>query len=711
MTTQPPAADPSATPERAPGEIITFYSYKGGTGRSMALANVGCLLAERARAEGRGVLLVDWDLEAPGLHRYFYDSFSDLARVRPDAPPGLIDLFRRLDEATPAEGYKDEFEGAAHAEQLAEKFSVREYALPLKVPNLYLLKAGRFDDDYSRLVNTFDWEGLHRRSPWLIRALADRWAEEFSYVLIDSRTGLTDTSGICTTLLPEKLVVVFTPNRQSFTGVANLVRRATRYRKESEDLRPLVVFPLPSRIEASLSDLRNHWRFGNPEREIVGYQPMFEELFREVYRLGPGECDLSRYFEEVQIQQTPDYAYGEEIAVLAEKQRDRFSLTRSFETFTQRLLNDEGPWARDPAPATTTAPADDPKARILASAAALFARMTPDEQQRALRLLARLVTVAPTGEGSRDTLAPGKFIDIDAASRPAFKALVNSDLIRSRLAQEGDTQEITVELADEALVRDWEPLRAWINEHRDFLLWRQKLKTYLEDWERGGRTSHDLLSGSTLSTARRYAEAKPDDLNVAEILYIAQSVRRRWLQTAARVVGIIALLSILGFVGWLFSKAQLDVPSNQNNQNLAYPANQSGAYPGPSPAAAEVSLDEWKKTGTVYVFYATDKEAVAARALAYGLTASGYKVADPLPGLIQADYMVLVAYDDQDRVAGSDVARITRSFFATPAWGRPAGFAYIAPKQPRGAAGGLVEVWLPSLSGAGATPSPVNQTR
>jgi hypothetical protein len=31
------------------------------------------------------------------------------------------------------------------------------------------------------------------------------------YVLTDSRTGISDVSGICTMLLPDKLVVVFTP--------------------------------------------------------------------------------------------------------------------------------------------------------------------------------------------------------------------------------------------------------------------------------------------------------------------------------------------------------------------------------------------------------------------------------------------------------------------------------------------------------------------
>ena len=70
--------------ERKPGKIVTFYSYKGGTGRSMALVNVGWILA----SAGYRVLLVDWDLEAPGLHRYLHPFLSD-----PELhdSPGLID--------------------------------------------------------------------------------------------------------------------------------------------------------------------------------------------------------------------------------------------------------------------------------------------------------------------------------------------------------------------------------------------------------------------------------------------------------------------------------------------------------------------------------------------------------------------------------------------------------------------------------------------
>ena len=48
------------------GRIVTFYSYKGGVGRTMAMANIAVLLAKQKK-----VLIIDWDLEAPGLEKYF----------------------------------------------------------------------------------------------------------------------------------------------------------------------------------------------------------------------------------------------------------------------------------------------------------------------------------------------------------------------------------------------------------------------------------------------------------------------------------------------------------------------------------------------------------------------------------------------------------------------------------------------------------------
>lgn len=75
---------PTPEPTRT---LVTFYSYKGGVGRSLALANVAWRLADR---HGLRVLVVDWDLEAPGLHHYFKIQTEDL-RSR----PGVIDFLDR----------------------------------------------------------------------------------------------------------------------------------------------------------------------------------------------------------------------------------------------------------------------------------------------------------------------------------------------------------------------------------------------------------------------------------------------------------------------------------------------------------------------------------------------------------------------------------------------------------------------------------------
>src|SRR5262245_31522098 len=71
---------------RQPGRFITFYSYKGGTGRSMAVANIAWILASNRRR----VLVIDWDLEAPGLHRYFHPFLEDKELY---SSPGIIDYF------------------------------------------------------------------------------------------------------------------------------------------------------------------------------------------------------------------------------------------------------------------------------------------------------------------------------------------------------------------------------------------------------------------------------------------------------------------------------------------------------------------------------------------------------------------------------------------------------------------------------------------
>src|SRR5687768_6290170 len=91
MTSNPPSSLPQSAAPPTPqppekGMICAFYSYKGGVGRSMAMANVAEILADA----GYPVIICDWDLEAPGLERYLADDAEKSREYK--KYPGIIDL-------------------------------------------------------------------------------------------------------------------------------------------------------------------------------------------------------------------------------------------------------------------------------------------------------------------------------------------------------------------------------------------------------------------------------------------------------------------------------------------------------------------------------------------------------------------------------------------------------------------------------------------
>lgn len=200
----------SAPGERSPlsYRVITFYSYKGGVGRSMALANVACLLAEK----GRRVLVVDFDLEAPGLDRYFRQPEIRLRIRSPRRNAGLVDLF--------------------HAFRKGRPFDWRRCVAQVRWENaphgVDLLSAGGGSADYAEMIQSLNWDELFQKHDFgeYLCKLREEWRDEYDVVLIDSRTGMSDIGGICTILLPDALVMLFTANQQSIEGTAEVVRRA-----------------------------------------------------------------------------------------------------------------------------------------------------------------------------------------------------------------------------------------------------------------------------------------------------------------------------------------------------------------------------------------------------------------------------------------------------------------------------------------------------
>lgn len=190
----------------------TFYSYKGGVGRSVALLNTAHQLALR----GRSVLVIDFDLEAPGLH-------SVVTKVWDDAEPklrrlGVIDYFadyKASAKASTAEG-KD-------AEATVPDF--REYVSGGFGPDglIRLMTAGDLSDfaQYSRrlaVLNIIDFAKRWYGRELLLQLRKDIAADGCDYLLIDSRTGHTDALGATTVLLPHAVVLLSNLSDQSIVG-------------------------------------------------------------------------------------------------------------------------------------------------------------------------------------------------------------------------------------------------------------------------------------------------------------------------------------------------------------------------------------------------------------------------------------------------------------------------------------------------------------
>ena len=196
------------------GKVVTFYSFKGGTGRTMALANVAWILA----SNGLKVLVVDWDLDSPGLHRYFHP-FLDPAKVA--ATPGVIELITDYAwDATQGGDRPADWRQAVRADHAARRLPELGRS-PTAACWTSCPPAARTGTTPSA-VTAIDWDNFYDRlgGGQFFDALRADMKAHYDYTLIDSRTGLSDIADICTVHLPDTLVDCFTLNDQSIDGAA-----------------------------------------------------------------------------------------------------------------------------------------------------------------------------------------------------------------------------------------------------------------------------------------------------------------------------------------------------------------------------------------------------------------------------------------------------------------------------------------------------------
>lgn len=296
-------------------KIITFYSYKGGVGRSMALANVAWLLASKY---SKKVLAIDWDLEAPGLHRFFNVQEENIKK-------GLIDLFY---------DYKDLLRQDAFS---LDEGLVKINRYIIKVPektkiggSILFMPSGKQDKGYAKRVNEFGWQDFYTN--WygfgFIEYLKDQFKKNADIVLIDSRTGVTDSGGICTMQLPDAVVLLFSLNEQNIAGtkmiIESISKKSTKVKDQKEPPKLVLV---PSRVE----------RYLEQEAKYV-----WEE--RAAERLGEylPEKEKKRAFKYMKKKSIPYVGYFSFGEILAVKKDPDGELAGSLDDLTVSALEAAG---------------------------------------------------------------------------------------------------------------------------------------------------------------------------------------------------------------------------------------------------------------------------------------------------------------------------------------------------------------------------------
>lgn len=188
-------------------KTITFYSYKGGVGRTLALSNIASRLSEL----GKKVCLLDFDLEAPGLPFKFKFKNKEIKQ-------GIVD-------------YVCEFSCNGKIPQNIKKYSISISPINSNFQPITLIPAGNVENnDYWKKLSMINWsEMFYSEKGTGVEFILDLKAKIEKQIspdvlLVDSRTGITDISGITLKLLADEVVILASYNEENLFGSKKIIK-------------------------------------------------------------------------------------------------------------------------------------------------------------------------------------------------------------------------------------------------------------------------------------------------------------------------------------------------------------------------------------------------------------------------------------------------------------------------------------------------------
>lgn len=221
--------------------IVTFYSYKGGMGRTTTMVSYAMDLAIH---NNKRVVVIDCDLEAPGYLNFF--DLSANKELRQGKKNGLVELISDL-KVLNDEG-KEKLELSDYIVNVGD--STKEPALN----NIWLIPAGNLNMNYvgeGEEINLRDYlEGLSKINLSNVnevvgnfKILIEKIKKSINpdIILLDSRTGFNDIFGTAAFYLSSCVVGFFGFSRQTQPGLINLVNN---YYSQENSFKMILVFSI-----------------------------------------------------------------------------------------------------------------------------------------------------------------------------------------------------------------------------------------------------------------------------------------------------------------------------------------------------------------------------------------------------------------------------------------------------------------------------------
>ena len=303
--------------------VVTFYSYKGGMGRTTALVSYAMDLAIN---KNKRVVIVDCDLEAPGYLNFF--DLSEHNGLKSGKKNGVVEFISDAQFVTNQDSLDINDYIINVGNDNANKIAYNNLS------NIWLVPAGNLNesyetegyDSYKSSENRRNYlEGLSRINLANITTIVENFQLLFSklketirpdIILLDSRTGFNDIFGTTAFLLSSYVVGFFGFSRQTQPGLMNLLNEY--YGHQSNFKLSLVFSILPAVMDAK----EDSWAEGH-KQEIIDMitrietdkkdLPFFHYLHRNpaLERIGTGDKSSDEAF----VNMVKDKKFGDYSAI------------------------------------------------------------------------------------------------------------------------------------------------------------------------------------------------------------------------------------------------------------------------------------------------------------------------------------------------------------------------------------------------------------